>query len=179
MTSSTWSAEAIGGGSRRNSTDGGGVSSADAQAPKAGSAPRPPRKERRVSGSRIRCMCLPLAVPIVGCTGTRSPARSDSESFLQLPRHPAAHLQRRLATAQPHEVLTVGSALDALEVFNAHQRVAVDAYERRAELALQQPQRILDQILAVQVTDGGVFLIGEEVLHLFDGDQPQTLAMPR
>src|SRR3984893_4293443 len=96
-----------------------------------------------------------IAVPIVGCTGTRSPARSDSESLLQLPRHSAAHLQWRLATAQPHEVLAVGIALDALEVFHAHQRVAVDAHERRAELALQQSQRILDQILAVHVTHGG------------------------
>ena len=39
-----------------------------------------------------------------------------------------------------------------------------------AELALEQPQRVLDQVLAVHVPHGGVLLVGEEVLHLLDAE---------
>src|SRR6516165_8466513 len=66
--------------------------------------------------------------------------RSDPEPFLQLPRHPPAHLQRRLAAAQTHEVLALGGALDALEKFNPNQGIAVDAHERGAEFPLEQAQ---------------------------------------
>jgi hypothetical protein len=54
----------------------------------------------------------------------------------------------------------------------------VYAHERCAELALEQPQGILDQVLAAQVPHGGVFLVGEEVLHLLQRDQAQPVAPP-
>src|SRR5262249_13352654 len=104
---------------------------------------------------------------------------SDPEPLAQLARHAAAHLQRRLAATQPHEVLAFRAALDALEILHPDERVAVYAYERRTELALEQAQRILDQILAAEVTHGGVFLVGEEVLHLLHGYQAQPVAPAR
>jgi hypothetical protein len=43
-------------------------------------------------------------------------ALSDPEPFLELAGHAPAEGERRRAAAQPHEVLTVGTAVDALEV---------------------------------------------------------------
>ena len=60
---------------------------------------------------------------------------------------------------------------------HAHQRVAMDAHEGRAELLLERPQRVLDEILALQVPHGRVLLVGEEELHLLDRNQAQTLAV--
>src|SRR5581483_208327 len=49
----------------------------------------------------------------------------------------------------------------------------------RGELFLQRLERILDQVLAVQVPYGGVFLFSEEELHFFQRNQPQAIAPPR
>src|SRR5579864_1943886 len=52
-------------------------------------------------------------------------------------------------------------------------------YEGCPELALEQPQGILDEVLAAEMAHGRVFLVGEEVLHLLDRDQPQAVAAAR
>jgi hypothetical protein len=96
------------------------------------------------------------------------------EALAQLSGHAAAHLQRRLATAQPHEVLAFSIALDALEEADAHEGVTVNTHERLVELLFEGPERILDEIFPVDVTDSGVLLLGEEVLNIFKWDQTQS-----
>src|SRR5262249_23109859 len=72
--------------------------------------------------------------PLVTCT-------SKPESLPQLTRHPPTDLQRRLAAAQLHEVLSIGIALDSFEKARAHQRIAMNAHKvRRPKLILERAQ---------------------------------------
>src|SRR4029077_358575 len=108
------------------------------------------------------------------CPGGPGVYSLDPEAVLELSGHPPADSQRRRRATQPHEVLAVGVTLDALELLNRDQRVAVDADEGRGELALEEAQRVLDQVLAVRVRDRGVLAVGEEVVPLLDGDELQS-----
>src|SRR6185312_16981150 len=108
-------------------------------------------------------MSPPVAASPCGGSAIRAGALSDSKAFFQLARHAEAHLQRRLAAAQVHAVLAVGAALDAFQVLDPDQGVAVDAHEGRAELALEQPQRVVDEVLAAGMPHRGVLLVGEEI----------------
>src|SRR5205807_3844908 len=69
-------------------------------------------------------------------------------------------------------------AVDVLEVTYAHEGIAVDAHERRAELVLERAQRVLDQVLALHMPHRRVLLLGEEELHVLDRNEPQAVAMP-
>src|SRR5487761_1021945 len=80
------------------------------------------------------------------------------KALAQLPRHAAADGERRVAAAQYHEVLSIGVALDPLEMAHGNQRVAMDAHEVLRQLLLERAQRVLDQILAPQVAYGRVLL---------------------
>src|ERR1041384_5350312 len=75
---------------------------------------------------------------------------SDAKSFFQLAGHAPAHLQRRRAPAQLHEVLPLAVALDAFEESHVHERVTMDANQGGAELLLEGSQRILDEVFALE-----------------------------
>src|SRR5882724_1559484 len=80
------------------------------------------------------------------------------EPFPQLPRHPPTHRQRRLAAPQPHRILPLRHPIDAVDVADADQRIAMNSHEAAAELLFQRAQRVIDEILAAGVFDRGVFL---------------------
>jgi len=80
----------------------------------------------------------------IGCV------RLDSESFPQLTSHAPADLKCRIATAELHEVLAVVVTSDCFQIFDVHERIAMNANKRRTELVLERAQRIFDQILALE-----------------------------
>ena len=134
------------------------------------------RAKFRATGRAARAAVLRL---LRLCAGLADALAHRSESLAQLASHPPAHLQRRLAAAQPHVVLSIGVALDSSEVSHADERVAVDAHEVGTELLFERPQRILDEILALDVPHRRVLLLGEKILHVLDRNEPQPFAMAR
>src|SRR3954469_8512694 len=92
-------------------------------------------------------------------------ARLDPEPVLQITRHAAANFQRLGKAAQVHEMLAAGIASDAFQVPCIHQCVTVDAHEARGKFLFEDLQRIVDEILALQMPHRGVFLVGMEAQH--------------
>ncbi len=75
--------------------------------------------------------------------------------------------------------MAVAGALEFDQFVPRHQAVAVDAHEAAVEFLFQRLQRFLDQILAAGVVDHHVLLLGLEVMHFLDRNQPQAAAHPR
>src|SRR5690349_21713445 len=74
------------------------------------------------------------------------------------------------------KMLPGGITRDPFEVPGVHQRIAMDAHEGRTEFLLERLERILDEVFACLVLDGGVFLVGLEAQHFLDRDQLEAVA---
>ena len=93
---------------------------------------------------------------------------------------PAADDQR-IAVEPLEKQLEVpeGCALQTLDALARHQGIAVDAHETLAELVFQGLERLVQQDLAVLMAQGHVLVVGDEVDHLVQRDQLDTLAGAR
>ena len=74
---------------------------------------------------------------------------------------------------QHDEAFSVCRFLNPVDAADRDQRSAMYTNEIVAELLGQSLQRLVDEILAIHVVDGDVFLVGTKTKYLRDGDQAQ------
>src|SRR5690606_11612795 len=110
------------------------------------------------ASSTMTSLPAPCILVNSNCIGQGYRSAGISEARLQFRRHAPAHRQGFGKAAHVGHVAAVGEPFHAGEVVAVDQRAAVHAQEAPAEFGLELAQRVLHQVLAAGVANGGVLL---------------------